>query len=134
MAAGAAAATARGGVWLAEDRGAAGAGTIRLNRNENAYGPSAKVITAMQEAAAKAACRYPDVEAEALRHRIAAVNQVTPEHVVLGCGSTDIMRMAVEAFVGSGKNLSVALPTFEAIAGFAQRAGAEVITVALNKD
>jgi histidinol-phosphate/aromatic aminotransferase/cobyric acid decarboxylase-like protein len=41
-------------------------GPIRLNRNENAYGPSPNVIATMQEAARTVANRYPGVEAEAL--------------------------------------------------------------------
>jgi histidinol-phosphate aminotransferase len=109
-------------------------GPIRLSRNENAYGPSAKVTAAMQEAALNVANRYPEVEAEALRVKIAALHGVAPEQVVLGCGSSEIMRMAVDAFVGSRKKLIVALPTFDLIGGFAQRAGAEVIAVALSKD
>src|SRR2546422_5548478 len=72
-------------------------GPIRLNRNENAYGPSAKVIATMQEAALTAANRHPEADSEALRHKIAAVHHVTSEQVVLGCGSTEILRMAADA-------------------------------------
>ena len=107
---------------------------IRLSRNENAYGPSANVTATMREAALNAANRYPEVEAEALRIRIAALHGVAPEQVVLGCGATEIMRMAVDAFVGSRKSLVTALPTFDLILEFARRAGAEVVPVALSKD
>ncbi|HEX4682950.1 MAG TPA: aminotransferase class I/II-fold pyridoxal phosphate-dependent enzyme [Gemmatimonadaceae bacterium] len=126
-------ALARGGVLLAENsRGSAG--PISLSRNENAYGPSTKVVAAMQQAAAIAANRYPVAETEALRTKIAALHDVAPAQVVLGCGSTDIMRMAVEAFLvpgGGGKKLIVALPTADVISGFASRAGAEVVSVPL---
>ena len=107
---------------------------IRLSRNENAYGPSANVTATMREAALNAANRYPEVEAEALRIRIAALHGVAPEQVVLGCGATEIMRMAVDAFVRSRKRLVTALPTFDLIVDFARRAGAEVVPVALSKD
>jgi histidinol-phosphate aminotransferase len=79
---------------------------IRLNRNENAYGPSATVMTAMREAALGAAFRYPDVEAEALRVKIASDHGVPREQVVLGCGSREILRAAIDAFVGTQKTLS----------------------------
>jgi histidinol-phosphate aminotransferase len=113
---------------------AKGAGPIRLSRNENAYGPSANVTAAIRDVALNAANRYPEVEAEALRTRIAAFHGVAPEQVVLGCGASEIMRMAVDAFVGSRKKLVTALPTFDLIAEFARRAAAEVVPVALSKD
>jgi histidinol-phosphate aminotransferase len=106
---------------------------IRLNKNENAYGPSAKVIAAMTEAAQSAANRYADVETEALRHKIARFHAVTPEQVVLGCGSGEILRMAAEAFAGPGKKVIVAEPTFELMGACARRVGAEVVAVALTK-
>src|SRR2546430_1441932 len=97
----------RRGVWLEEAAGNPG-GPIRLSRNENAHGPSAKVKAAMKDAALNAANRYPEVEAEALRNKIAAVHGIAPEQVVLGCGSTEIMRMAVDAFAGRRKKLVLA--------------------------
>jgi histidinol-phosphate aminotransferase len=117
---------------------AAGAGVagglIRLNRNENARGPSAKVIATMLEAAQTAANRYPDVESDALRNRIARFHSLPPDRVVLGCGSGEILRMAADAFVGSRKTLVVAQPTFELIGVCAQRAGADIVAVPLSKD
>ena len=108
--------------------------TIRLNRNENAYGPSSSVIAAMRDAASNAACRYPDVEVEALRRTIARFHGVPIEHVVLGCGSAEILRMAIDAFAGPRKTLVAALPTFDVIGAYAQRAGAEMVAVPLRRD
>ena len=110
------------------------AGPIRLSRNENAYGPSARITSAMQEAAVNTANRYPDTEAEALRIKIAAFHHVAPEQVVLGCGSREIMRTAVDAFAGRGKKLVLAQPTFDLMARFAENAGVEAIAVPLTKD
>ena len=124
---------ARGGVLWAEDL-ATPAGPICLSRNENAYGPSKKVVAAMQEAAANAANRYPELEAEALRLKIAALHGVVPTQVVLGCGSTEIMRMAVDVFAGAAKKLLVALPTADVVTGFAHRTGAEVLAVPLTRN
>jgi histidinol-phosphate aminotransferase len=120
--------------WLAE-LGAAGSADrpIRLNRNENAYGPSARAIAAMRPGAASAN-RYADANAEELRHKIADGFRVTPEQVVLGCGSGEIMRMAVDACVGSRKKLIVAVPTFDVIGDAARRVGAEVVAIPLKKD
>src|SRR5947207_870852 len=88
-------------------------GPIRLHKNEAAYGPSRRAIAAMQEAAVNGASRYPDVESEALRTKIASLHGVATDSVVLGCGSSEILRMAVDAFVGSRRTLISAWPTFE---------------------
>ena len=64
-------------------------GPIRLNRNENAYGPSRPVLATMQRAL-DAANRYGEVESEALRDAIASHHHVSREHVVLGCGSAEV--------------------------------------------
>jgi len=109
-------------------------GLVRLNRNENAYGPSPKTIAAMLDAAEHAAHRYPEVEAEALRNKIALCHGVIAEQVILGCGSSEILRMATGAFLGSGKLLVVARPTFGLIGDYAQRTGADVVAVPLSRD
>ncbi len=123
----------RGSGRLPEGDGNAGR-PIRLSRNENAYGPSANVTAAMQEAALNAGGHYPEVELAALRNKIAELHGVAPDQIVLGCGSSEIMRMAVDAFVGPGRKLVAALPTFDLILDFARRAGAEVVQVALRND
>jgi len=106
---------------------------IRLNRNENAYGPSRKTTATMREAL-NGAHRYPDTERAALREKIARVHNVAPEQVVLACGVGEILRMAVDAFTGPRKKLVEALPTFELIGLHAKRAGSEVVDVPLTKD
>jgi histidinol-phosphate aminotransferase len=57
---------------------------------------------------------------------------VKVEQVLLGCGSTEILRMAALAFLGTGKQLIQASPTFEAIERYAGVAGSEVISVRLT--
>jgi histidinol-phosphate aminotransferase len=107
-------------------------GPIRLSRNENAYGPSPQAMAAMRQVVS--ANRYADVETEVLRRKIADCHGVTEQHVVLGCGSREVLRMAVDAFVGPRKKLIVAEPTFEAIGDAARRMGAEVVAIPLKTD
>ncbi len=106
---------------------------IFLNSNENAYGPSEKVLAAMREAV-PLCNRYPDAQADELTARIAAFHKVKPEQVARGNGSTEILRMAASAFTGPGKKLLAASPTFEALGYYARRHGAELVTVPLRKD
>jgi histidinol-phosphate aminotransferase len=76
----------------------------------------------MQEKLAKAN-RYPDPDG--LAERIAAYNHVTADQVMLGTGSTEVLRACAQAFTGPGKNIVVASPTFEALVMFAEGTGAE---------
>jgi len=105
-------------------------GVIQLNSNENAYGPSAKVVEVMNSSIGSAN-RYPRMEYNSLAERIAAASRVKPEQVLLGCGSTEILRMAAFAFLGNGRQLIQASPTFEAIEHYARAAGSEAISVRL---
>jgi len=106
-------------------------GLIRLNSNENAYGPSMKVADAIKSSIGSAN-RYPRTEYASLAERIAGLHRVKPEQVLLGCGSTEILRMAAFAFLGSDKRLIQASPTFEAMEHYARAAGSEVIFVGLT--
>ena len=91
------------------------AGLIRLDRTVNAYGPSVKVAAAVYEAAARIANGDASVAAEALRARIANVHGVGPDRVIVGCGSGEVLRLAVEAYAGPRKKIVAAVPTSELI-------------------
>lgn len=106
--------------------------TIRLDRNESPYGPCEKANEAMRNAIADAN-RYPKQELDDLRTAISSLNGVKPEQITLGCGSSDILRIAAETFLGPGKSLVVATPTYEAIAGYARASGTEIRAVPLTK-
>ncbi len=106
---------------------------IFLNSNENAYGPSPRVLAALREAV-PLCNRYPDAQADELTARIAAFHKVKPAQVVRGNGSTEVLRMAAGAFTGPGRKLLAASPTFEALGYYARRHGAELVAVPLRKD
>ena len=116
---------------LAEVR--SGGPIIFLNRNENAYGPSEKVIAAMS-GAEHSANRYAEAQASLLRDRIAMLHGIKAEQIVLGCGSGEILNVAAATFAGPGKKVITALPTFEYLGRAAKIDGAEVITVPLIKN
>jgi histidinol-phosphate aminotransferase len=105
---------------------------ILLSRNENAYGPSPKVLRALQEVLASCN-RYPRAECDLLVSKVAALHRVRPEQVILGCGATEIMCMAAMTFLGPGKKLVQASPTYPVLGEFALSIGGEVINVPLNR-
>jgi histidinol-phosphate aminotransferase len=104
---------------------------VRLDRNESAYGPGEKAKAAFHEAFVEAN-RYPGEDVEHLRVAVAAAHGVQPENITLGCGSTELLRMAAEVSLGPGKSLVMASPTFESIADAARLVGAEMRTTVLN--
>jgi histidinol-phosphate aminotransferase len=104
-------------------------GGLLLDSNENPYGPLPSAMKAMQEALGHAN-RYP--EPEELEARIATYNHVTPEQVLLGTGSTEILKAAAFAFAGPGKNMVMGDPAFEAPRMFVDMAGGETRKVPLT--
>jgi histidinol-phosphate aminotransferase len=106
-------------------------GLVRLDNNENAYGPSKKVLDAVHSSVG-CVNRYPLMESNSLTERIGDLHRVKPEQILLGCGSTDILRMAAFAFLGNGKQLIQASPTFEAMEDYARAVSSEVISVGLT--
>jgi histidinol-phosphate aminotransferase len=106
---------------------------VLLNSNENPYGPAPTALDAMGKAESVAA-RYPDAAEERLVEAIARMHGVEPNRVVLGCGSGEILQMADMAFLGPGKKVVVAEPTFEAVLGYARVTKAEPVKVALTAD
>ncbi len=124
------------GIAFAEEVAPPGAAVIveplLLYRNENPYGPSEKVLAVMREACS-CGNRYPrNEEYDSLLNKIAAMHGVKPEQIVLGCGSSEILRLSATTFLGPQKKLVEAAPTFPLLGKLAQAAGAEVIDVPLN--
>lgn len=108
-------------------------GAVLLNSNENAYGPLPSAMKAMQDALARGN-RYPFSFYDPLISRIAAANNIGKDQVIVGAGSTELLRISAQAFLGPGKNVIVADPTFEAMAEFANAVGAEVRRVPLTSN
>ena len=71
-------------------------GPLRLSSNENSLGlaPAARkaVIDAIPEAN-----RYPRAQRQELIHALADKHGVTTRNIVLGCGSTEVLQVMVQA-------------------------------------
>ena len=57
---------------------------------------------------------------------------VERDQVLLGAGSSEILKLAAVSFTGASRKLVMATPTFEAIGTYARAGGAEVIGVPLD--
>jgi len=101
---------------------------IKLASNENPYGPSPKVLKAIQ-AAAKDISRYPDGACYALRQLVARRLKVAPEQLVFGCGSDEIIIMALRAFINEGDEVVMAKPSFLVYSIGSTSVGAKLVQV-----
>ncbi|MEO0529684.1 MAG: histidinol-phosphate transaminase [Planctomycetota bacterium] len=90
---------------------------VKLNTNENPYPPSPKVIEAIRAAAGEGLQRYPEPSAEAFRNRAAEVlvkhnAEITPDWILCGNGSDDILTIATRAFADQGRAVRYPWPTY----------------------
>jgi histidinol-phosphate aminotransferase len=92
---------------------------IDLSDNTNLWGmpPAA---SAAASAAAGVATRYPGVYARELKSAIANYLSVTPDMIVTGCGSDDILDSAFRALAEPGELVAHPVPTFPMTATFAR--------------
>ena len=164
MGVGAASVVAQPGVVLSNEvlsktfvvRNSPAATMVRLNSNENPYGPSSHALKAMTQAF-ELVWRYPDEHADTLTETIARINGVNRDQIILGDGSGEILKICASAFTGPtsdssspvelakptrgpvltfvpGRGTLVAAdPTYEAILNHARVNRASVVKVPLNK-
>jgi histidinol-phosphate aminotransferase len=107
-------------------------GLAKLASNENPYGPSQAVLKAMQDVM-KYAHRYgyPDpgvVEA------IAESHHVFPENILLGAGSTEILKVCDDVFLAQHKTIVGVDCTYESVFRFATNSKADAIKVPITED
>ena len=111
-------------------------GVIVISSNENPMGPGEKVLDAIRDAFGANGSR-PGRYSGAGRDLIDALAKkhgVKPENIVLGCGSTQILRSVTHVFTAKDKPLVATIPTYEECADYATLMGNQVIGVSLNSD
>lgn len=106
---------------------------IKLSSNENPYGPSPKARTAMAEAVALSN-RYPWDITTVLREKIASINQLKKENVLIGAGSSEILGLAAQLAALEKGNAVAADPTFRIWWTAAEKNGLQILKVPLNTD
>ncbi|MCQ1569265.1 histidinol-phosphate transaminase [Neorhizobium galegae] len=72
---------------------------VKLNTNENPYGPSPRAVAAIQAAADDALRLYPDPSARALREAIAVRFGVQADEVFVGNGSDEVLAHTFQALL-----------------------------------
>jgi histidinol-phosphate aminotransferase len=72
---------------------------VKLNTNENPFGPSPRALAAIRAAATDDLRLYPDPQAAALRAALAAYHGVEPDQVFVGNGSDEVLAHAFAALL-----------------------------------
>jgi histidinol-phosphate aminotransferase len=118
--------------WGGDWNSTAAPDVLRLDSNENPMGPPRAALDAVRAEFSEAG-RYPYYASEPVLDRLAVVLGVPKDHLILGCGSAEILRMAVDAFTGPRKALVTAAPTYESPTNRATVLGVSVIAPPLDR-
>ena len=86
-------------------------GSIKLASNENALGPSPKAVAAVTDSL-KNLHRYPDGSCYYLAQALAEKIGVSPNQLVFGNGSNEVIQLLIAAFLAPGEEVITSQPTF----------------------
>ncbi len=114
---------------LASEYGVDPTAVLKLDGNENPYGPSPLAREALR--AAYRAEWYADPAQRKLREAIGNRLNVNPEAAVAGTGSDEIIDLLFRLFVAENERIVISTPTFGMYAFDAGLTGAQVIDVPL---
>jgi len=106
---------------------------IRLDSNENPFGPSPRAIAAMQSAVMSANF-YPEDDSTELRRKLAAHHEVPVEQVLVTAGSTGLLSLLCQTLLGPGLNAVTTERSFIVYGMAVHAAGAELIETPMKED
>ncbi len=117
---------------LSEKLGIPAERLIKLDANENPYGP----LPAVREALARCSDlhRYPDPEQSHLRSALAGFLGVPAENILAGQGADELIDYLCRLFLSPGDRVINAPPTFGMYRFDARLAGAEVVDIPRSED
>lgn len=101
---------------------------IKLDSNENPFGPSPLAVKAMQGVLARCSS-YPDDEASTLRLKLAEHHRVGIEQVLVAGGLTEFLGMLARTFLATGLNALTSERSFIVYRLATQAANAQLIEV-----
>jgi histidinol-phosphate aminotransferase len=105
---------------------------VRLNSNENPYGPSEKAKKAVMQILSEGN-RYAFTQMEELRKLLAEKEGVDPKFILLGAGSGELLCQTGIAYGLDGGRVLSAYPTFTLLMNYAQQMNATWDKVDLNE-
>ena len=85
---------------------------IKLNTNESPLPPSPKVMEAITAVSAEQLRRYPEPSSKKFREAAANLHGVSPEQIIAGNGSDDILTILTRTAIGEGGRIASPWPTY----------------------
>ena len=113
---------------VARELGMQEANIVKLASNENPLGASPKALVAVQSALGELAM-YPDGGGFALKAAISKKYSISPEQIILGNGSNDILELAARTFMRAGDSAVYSQHAFAVYPLATQAVGAAGIEV-----
>ncbi len=110
------------------------ANLVKLNTNENPYGPSPKVIDALQAEAAETLRLYPDPNSEQLKAAIASNFNLKPNQIFVGNGSDEVLAHVFQALLKHSRPLLFPDITYSFYPVYCGLYGIESEIIPLNDD
>jgi len=108
---------------------------VRINYNENPYGPSERALKAIRDAAASVTGRYfEDTYYDDLSNALAKHHGLKRDNIQVGAGSTEILKICDDVFLREKAKVVVAEPAYEAVLQYAANSRATAIKVPLTRD
>jgi histidinol-phosphate aminotransferase len=105
-------------------------GTVKLSSNENPRGPSPKALAAGRLSLTDVAV-YPEGSSPALREALARKTEFTPDQIIVGNGSDEVMVMIAAAYVEPGDIVVTGAHTFSQYSFAGRLFGGRVIETAM---
>jgi histidinol-phosphate aminotransferase len=107
---------------------------VKLNTNENPFPPSERVMKAIREIESEVLRRYPNPTGDLFRSAAAKLLGVTPDMILCGNGSDDILTIATRTFIPAGGTLAFPDPTYSLYPVLAQLESAHAAPVPWEKE
>ncbi|MBA3918836.1 MAG: aspartate aminotransferase [Gemmatimonas sp.] len=107
---------------------------LDLTDNTNLWGLPPSAERTLREAPVSRITRYPSLYAADLKAELAEYVGSTPERLVTGCGSDDILDSAMRAFGEPGSVVAASEPSFAMIPIFAQMNGLRYVGITERAD
>jgi histidinol-phosphate aminotransferase len=106
---------------------------IKLDSNENPYGPSPRAVEAMRMALS-AAHSYPEDDCTELRRKLAVYHAVPPEQVLVTAGSTALLSLLCQTMLGPGLNAVTSERSFIVYSMAVHATGAQLVEAPMRED
>jgi histidinol-phosphate aminotransferase len=107
---------------------------VKLNTNENPFPPSPMVLRAIKEVEPEMLRRYPNPTADHFRNAAAKVLGVTPDMLMAGNGSDDILTIATRTALSPGDTLAYPDPTYSLYPVLARLQDAKVAEIPWDRN